>query len=82
MTGDGERLTLSDPAVYRICVQGIIESSWSETFDGFTISHEFLDGPHPRSYLQGRVLDQAQLFGVLNRLYGLGLPLILAQVIW
>jgi hypothetical protein len=31
------------------------------------------------TYLTGEVLDQADLLGLLNRLYGLGLPLVSVQ---
>jgi hypothetical protein len=82
MANETTRLSLADPAMYRICVQGVIGPSWSEDFAGFTISGQRLDDPSAMSCLQGRVQDQAELLGVLNRLYGLGLPLLSVQVIW
>ena len=81
MAGQSERLTLYDPATYRICVQGKIALTWSEDFTTMAISHLDPDGPMPRTFLEGRVLDQAQLIGLITQLYGLGLPLVSVQYI-
>lgn len=69
------RLTLSRPATYCICVQGLLDKSWSEHF-GLSIEHERDVVAHPVTKLSGRVTDQAALFGVLDSLYGLGFPLL------
>ena len=79
MTGHSERLTLYDPATYRICVQGKIALTWSADFTTMAISYLDPDGPTPRTFLEGRVLDQAQLIGLITQLYGLGLPLVSVQ---
>jgi hypothetical protein len=70
---------MSDPTQYRICVQGRIESSWSELFGSLTMSYQDVNGPNPLTVLSGQVLDQAELIGLLNRFYGLGLPLVSVQ---
>jgi hypothetical protein len=76
MAGQSDRLTLFDPATYRICVQGTITPSWSADFTTMAISYTDADGLAPCTILEGRVLDQAQLIGLITQLYGLGLPLV------
>jgi len=79
MAGQSERLNLFDPATYRICVQGKIALSWSADFTSMAISHSDPDSLTPCTILEGRVLDQAQLIGLITQLYGLGLPLVSVQ---
>jgi hypothetical protein len=81
MAENSERLTLFDPAMYRICVQGWLESGWSEYFGGIEITHQAAAGLNQITILIGPILDQADLIGLINRLYGLGLPLISVQLI-
>ena len=79
MAGQSERLTLFDPATYRICVQGKISPSWSVDFTTMALSYLDPDGLAPCTILEGRVLDQAALIGLITQLYGLGLPLVSVQ---
>jgi hypothetical protein len=79
MTDQSERLTLFDPATYRICVQGKISPSWSVDFTTMALSYTDPDGLAPCTILEGRVLDQAALIGLITQLYSLGLPLVLVQ---
>jgi hypothetical protein len=79
MAGQSDRLTLYDPATYQICVQGEIALTWSKDFTAMAISYPDPDGLAPRTILEGRVLDQAQLIGLITQLYGLGLPLVSVQ---
>lgn len=69
-------ITLSTPAKYRITINGCLNRSWSESFGNMTIGYELAADGSWLSVLTGRLVDQAALFGVLNGLYGLGLPLI------
>ena len=70
-----QRLTLYEPAFYRIRIQGALDESWAEELGmGIGWIKEF--GRGPVTILKGEVLDQAALVGLLNRLYGLGLPLV------
>ena len=71
-----DRLTMSGPAEYRICVQGAIERSWVDLFAGMKVAYRNVAKPNALTVLTGDVLDQAELIGLLNRLYGLGLPLV------
>lgn len=64
--------TLSESGWYSIQVQGHIDASWSEWFDGLDIQH----GAVGRTLLTGRIVDQAALNGLLNKIYDLGFPLL------
>jgi hypothetical protein len=75
----GKRLSLDQPAVYRILVQGHFGEEWSDWFDGLTISVDKQAGGPSITTLTGTVADQAALHGLLTRLYNLRLPLISIQ---
>ena len=64
-----------DWPVYQIRVKGHLDSSWSDWFDGLTISPE-TDG---ETLLSGPVIDQAALHGLLKKVRDLGLPLLLVK---
>ena len=62
MKGDTE-MTQGDPrGGLEIRVQGHLDSSWSEWFDGMTITNV----ENGEAILSGPVVDQAALQGVLN----------------
>ena len=72
MKGDTE-MTQGDPrGVLEIRVQGHLDSSWSEWFDGMTITNV----ENGEALLSGPVVDQAALQGVLRKIRDLGLSLI------
>jgi arginase family enzyme/ferredoxin len=58
--------------VYEITIEGIIGEEWSSWFDGL----EVVPQAEGRTSLVGPIVDQAALYGLLNRIHGLGLPLI------
>ncbi|MHB8135015.1 MAG: hypothetical protein ACYDH1_12430 [Anaerolineaceae bacterium] len=60
------------PAIYRIRIQGQLDSQWSDWFDEMTITLEE-DG---NTLLTGQVIDQAALHGLLKKIRDLGLTLI------
>jgi hypothetical protein len=64
------------PATYQICVQGILDKGWSDRLGGVTITATGQTSDAPVTTLSGRLLDQAALFGVLNALHDLRLPLL------
>jgi hypothetical protein len=70
-----QKLTLDQPALYQIKVPGEIDESRADWVGkmALTVEREG-DGP-PVTTLTGEV-DQAALYGLLRRLYSLGLPLI------
>ena len=58
--------------VYQIRVKGILDSKWSDWFDGFTI----IPQASGETLLTGPVADQAALHGLLNKIRDIGLPLL------
>jgi len=58
-------------AVYQICLKGILDSSWSDWFGGFSITVQ-----GDETILIGNVADQSQLHGILAKINELGLSLI------
>ena len=66
-------MTQHDPGgVTEIRVQGHLDSSWSEWFDGMTITNV----ENGEAIISGPLLDQAALQGALKKIRDLGLPLI------
>ena len=63
---------LTTPAHYRIRVQGQLGAQWADWFAGFTLSWQ----EPGQTVLVGQVVDQAALYGLLNTLRDLGLPLL------
>lgn len=57
---------------YQIRVRGHLDQSWSAWFDGLTITN-LANG---EAMLSGPIVDQAALYGRLNRVRDLGLPLL------
>ena len=60
--------------IYRIVVRSELSDRYAWVFEGMHM--EMRDG---RTILTGEVKDQPHLFGVLNRLNGLGLQLLSVQ---
>ena len=60
------------PVSYRIRLDGHLAPRWASWFDGMTLTNDS-DG---NSVLEGPVVDQSALHGVLNKLRDIGLPLI------
>jgi hypothetical protein len=65
---------MTDPnnKIYEIKLQGHLNESWADWFDGLTFSHEG-DGT---TRLTGEIVDQAALHGLLKKARDLGLPLL------
>ena len=63
---------MNAPYVYEIRIEGLLRGRWSEWFEDLTISHE----NDRETTLKGLLVDQAALFGVLNRIHNLNLTLI------
>lgn len=62
-----------DGTLYHIKVEGNLDPKWAGWFEGFLLTLQE-DGD---TLLHGAVADQAALHGVLDRLNGLGLTLLL-----
>ena len=63
---------LNKPGRYQIRIQGRLEETWSDWFDGLEI---VLQGEN-ETLLIGTVADQAALYGILLKLHNLGLLLL------
>jgi hypothetical protein len=62
---------------YRIQLRGHVDQTWSAWFENLTISHE----PDGTTTLVGPIVDQAALYGVIDRARDLGLMLLaVAQI--
>ena len=71
-----KNLDQNTPADYKIIVKGMISGDWSAWFGDMQITHmENNNGVH-ETHLTGRVIDQADLQGILAKLQDLGLPII------
>jgi hypothetical protein len=65
-------LTMSGAEYYRIRVKGHLAAHWADWFDGMTITRRD-DG---ETLIEGPIVDQAALHGMLNHIRDLGLPLL------
>jgi len=72
-------IDFGDPATYRIVVQGHIDHSYCNRLAGMTITNTERNDCATRTILVGPMLDQAELSGVLDTLYGLHLPIITVE---
>ena len=66
--------TMSGPAIYRIRVRGRLDAEMSDRLGGMHIENLARDDGKAESVLEGQLIDQAVLAGVLNKLYELHLP--------
>jgi hypothetical protein len=64
----------SKPFTYLIRVEGCISTNWHEWFGEMQIHQE-----HDTTLLRGQLSDISAVYGILNRLAGLNLPLISVQ---
>ena len=67
----------NEPGRYEIRVRGHLDGRWADWFEGLTFTHES-DGT---TLLEGPLIDQAALHGVLNKIRDLGLPMISVRYI-
>ena len=72
----GQEPGLDHPVTYEIQVQGWLDESWSDWFDGMSVAPEVSAEGTSIIRLTGTVVDQAALHGLLRKLYDLGLPLL------
>jgi hypothetical protein len=71
-----ESLQFDQTATYQIKVQGRLDERWTHWFDGMSITLEQAEDGSTVTALTGSVLDQAALYGLINRIRDLGLSLI------
>ena len=71
-----ESLQFDQAATYQIKVHGRLDERWAHWFDGMSIAFEQAEDTSTVTVLTGSVADQAALYGLINRMRDLGLPLI------
>jgi hypothetical protein len=73
---EGQMMRRSTAMVYRIVVRSELSERYAPAFEGMKI--ETKDG---QTILIGEIIDQPQLFGILDRINGLGLELLSVQAL-
>jgi hypothetical protein len=63
-------------AIYTIRIVGILDENWSGRLGGLTVSTVKEPDQGQVTMLEGPLVDQAALFGVLNAFYDMLLPLL------
>ena len=76
---DRKRLKLREPSVYQIHIQGSLDESWGDYFGGEILSSDDEAGQLDVTTLRTPPMDQTALVGLISRLHGLGLPLLLVE---
>lgn len=66
----------SSQALYEITVAGKLTENWADWFNGAAISLEYGQDGQAYTILTCQIRDQAELFGILNRLNSLNLTLL------
>ena len=77
----GIDLKFTSPASYRIGVKGFLDESWSDRLSGMNIHNEVSGRTTPIAFIEGQVRDQSELFGVLNSLYEMHLPMLSLELL-
>jgi hypothetical protein len=78
---NSEDLNFTSPASYRIQVKGFLDESWSDRLSGLQIKNHTSATEAPTTILQGKLLDQTQLLGVLSNLYEMHMSLISVELL-
>jgi hypothetical protein len=73
------QISFYKPARYRIRVQGRVMENWSDRLEGMTISLDKTNEKEVICTLEGELIDQGALLGVVNTLYELHLPVLSVQ---
>ena len=69
-------LPFDSPAIYQVIVRGQIDPTWSDLLEGMKVS-QVTQEDYPRcTSLEGELIDQAALAGVINALYEMHLTII------
>jgi hypothetical protein len=78
MKASRQRIQLDQPGFYKIQVQGLISEHYLAYLGEMEVTVEGEDGGAITT-LFGEILDQAELQGLLQKLYSLGLVLITVE---
>ncbi len=76
-----QSISVDQPGIYRIKIQGRLSEGALRQFDEMTISVEPNATGIPITTLTGQITDQAALHGIIARIRDLGLPIILVKLV-
>ena len=76
-----QRINRFDPAVFSIRINGKLSESWLEYFGAQAISVDVDEAGRCTTTLVSEPVDQAALVGMINRLNGLGLPVVSVECV-
>lgn len=71
--------TMSDSAVFRVSIQGILDDNWSSYFAMRSVLTETDEAGVRVTTFVTEAIDQSALVGLINRLNSLGLPLLAVE---
>lgn len=69
----------SQTANYRIVVEGMLDPVWRECLGGLAVTEQRLPGQPVITQLEGQLVDQSALQGVIDTLFMLGLRLMFVE---
>jgi len=76
-----QSITIDQPGIYRIKIQGRLSEGAIRRFDEMAVSVEPNAAGVPITTLTGQITDQAALHGIVARIRDLGLPLLLVELV-
>ncbi len=72
------RIQLEQPGFYKVQVQGVISEHYLAYLEDLDVTVDEIDG-RAITTLTGVILDQAELHGLLQKIYSLGLVLLTVE---
>jgi hypothetical protein len=76
-----KNIKLWTPVAYRIEVNGYLDESWSDRLAGMQITSRKKADQTIVSSLEGRLMDQAELSGVLRSLYNMHVSILKVEAV-
>ena len=74
-------LTLDSAVTYQICIEGLLDRSWSDNVGDVSIRVQSEPNEPVVTVITGEFQDQAALTGALMQLYDLGFPLLSVVIV-
>ena len=75
-----KNIDFTDYNNYRIDVSGKLDKNLSDIFGGLTISYK-TEGDRTISYLEGKIIDQSELVGIINTLHNMRYNILSLKII-
>ena len=75
-----ENIDLTNSNNFRIDVSGKLDKKLSDIFGGLTIFHKN-KGDKTISYLEGEIIDQSELVGIINALHNMRFNILSVRII-